>query len=146
MSEGREEFKDWRGLIAELTSLLRDRDALRVEVAALAVEAEAAREEARDQRERADELHTTVAAYVARGRAANMGVLGDSFQDLDVDFGTSTEDAVPLPRDANKALFLFGLIETLTTNNRPVYFRVERKPPADRAPAASAVPPSGGRG
>lgn len=114
---------DWRQMLDYLADRMRKLEVVEAEVIAL-------RAALSESRERERQLDSANAAFRARDRAANKVRMADPDRlgDVTIEFGQTPDDAVPVPRGSGNAQFVYGLLEVLVTDDRPVYLRVERKP------------------
>lgn len=113
---------DWRGVLAEMYELFRELERARADLAAI-------RETNMGLRARLRRAEEAWATYDARARADSV------MRDVDptrlgsvmITFGTSRDDAVRVPTGPGNAQFLYGLVEILLRDLRPIFFEVERK-------------------
>jgi hypothetical protein len=116
---------DWRTALDDLASAMRELEVRRAENDAL-------RGESAGWRQRATAAEAELAVHAARYRLKEYhrtGRLDPALTGTEMMFGQTETDAVRVPDGQGNAEFLVAMAETLLKNDRPVYFKVERKRP-----------------
>lgn len=137
---------DWREALDELAEQLRELDAARDEISALHAQAATWRERVRANEEllraeitkwraRADEAERVWSTLLARDRVRGIEFDPRALDNLDIVFGDTEENAVPVPKGPGNGQFLYGLVDLSARPNSPIFFRVERVKPQLEAPA-----------
>jgi hypothetical protein len=122
-----EERFDWRAAVAEIGTLLRELENARAELA-VGHEINA---DLRARLRRAEEAWSTYAARTRAERQQVEGVDPARLADVTIMFGTDADEAVRVPTGPGNAQFLYGLIEILLRDSRPIFFQVERRREAE---------------